>query len=124
MNGLRHHPGLRAVKPPVGVALALVAVLAGGCSSLALQRRAALAGIDEQRVATLAEVDVFGQKSLDAATARALEVVDHLAWRAAQLLGGLLVLGALLAALLSRWLRRDGRAAVTGSAHEGEEMRP
>lgn len=82
------------------------------------QREVALAQIHQERVDSFVDLDRLGRQYLDHTTARALRVVDHLVWRVAQLLVGLLLLAAFLAWLVLRTTR--GRGAVPVGKSPGE----
>jgi hypothetical protein len=73
------------------------------------ERVATMAQLRQERIETMEQVDQLRHQLVEDSVAQAFRVVDHLVWRLAQLVGGLLLLAALLAWLLLR----TGRVAVT-----------
>ncbi len=74
------------------------------------ERVATLAQIRQERLETLDEMERLRRDTLTDAGIEGIRLVDHLIWRLAQLLGGLLLLAALLGWLLLRMVRRGGQA--------------
>jgi hypothetical protein len=72
------------------------------------ERMATLAQIRQERLETLEEIERLRQDTLTDAGAEGIRLVDHLVWRLAQLVVGLLLLAAFLAWLLLRTARRGG----------------
>jgi hypothetical protein len=83
------------------------------------ERRAVLDQVHQERVATLAELDGLGERYLEATTAQAIRVVDHLVWRVAQL--GLVLM--LLAALLTWLVLKAGGLRLAPGHGEKETTR-
>ena len=84
------------------------------------ERVATMAQIHQERVETMADVDRLKSDFIEEAVVNAFRVVDHLVWRLAQLLGGLLVLAAFLAWLVLRM----GLVARMTSEQGGGEAGP
>jgi hypothetical protein len=74
------------------------------------ERVATLAQIRQERLETLVEIERLRRDTLTDAGIEGIRLVDHLIWRVAQLLAGLLLLAALLAWVVLRAARRQEHA--------------
>jgi hypothetical protein len=70
--------------------------------TLQIERETVLQSIDEQRIATLSEIDSFSNRVLKATMDQSKYLIDHLFIRAMQLLAASLICGVILAVLIIR----------------------
>jgi hypothetical protein len=83
------------------------------------ERVATMAQLRQERLETMEQVDVLRHDLVEDSIARAFRVVDHMVWRLAQLLVGLMLLAALLAWALLRAGRMRLNLSGGGHADEG-----
>ena len=69
---------------------------------IAQERQMVLQAIDTQRVQTLLELEAVGNRIVARSLAQSKQVIDHFFLRLVQVLGGLLIIGVLLALILIR----------------------
>jgi hypothetical protein len=79
------------------------------------ERVATMAQLHQERIETMEQVDALRREFVGDSVGQAFRVVDHLVWRLAQLLSGLL----LLAALLTWLVLRTGRVRFNVSGGSG-----